>query len=122
MQVEWVHYNGFDDSEFAANAKKYLKNGFGSVLTFGIKGGRDAGRQLIDNIELFCHVANVGDARSLIIHPASTTHQQLSTEELKKSGVPEELVRLSIGLESAEDIIEALEAAFAKVGTPETAK
>lgn len=121
-QVEWVHYNGFDDSEFAANAKKYLKNGFGSVLTFGIKGGRDAGRQLIDNIELFCHVANVGDARSLIIHPASTTHQQLSTEELAKSGVPEELVRLSIGLEAAEDIIEALEAAFAKVGTPETAK
>lgn len=121
-QVEWVHYNGFEDSEYAPLAKKYLKNGYGSVLTFGIKGGRDAGRELIDNIELFSHVANVGDARSLIIHPASTTHQQLSPEELIKSGVPEELIRLSIGLEAPEDIIAALEAAFAKVNTPTTAK
>lgn len=114
-QVEWVHYNGFVDSEFAPLAKKYLQNGFGSVLTFGIKGGRSAGSELIDNIELFSHVANVGDARSLIIHPASTTHQQLSAEELIQSGVPEELVRLSIGLENADDIIEALENAFAKI-------
>lgn len=114
-QVEWVHYNGFADSEFAPLAKKYLQNGFGSVLTFGIKGGRNAGSELIDHIELFSHVANVGDARSLIIHPASTTHQQLSAEELIQSGVPEELVRLSIGLENADDIIEALENAFAKI-------
>lgn len=114
-EVEWVNYNGFEDSEFAELAKKYLSNGAGSVLTFGIKGGRDAGRQLIDEIELFSHVANVGDARSLIIHPASTTHQQLNKEELIKSGVPEELVRLSIGLENADDLIVALESAFKKV-------
>lgn len=114
-QVEWVHYNGFVDSEFAPLAKKYLQNGFGSVLTFGIKGGRSAGSDFIDNLELFSHVANVGDARSLVIHPASTTHQQLSAEELIQSGVPEELVRLSIGLENANDLIEALENAFAKI-------
>lgn len=114
-KVEWVHYNGLAESENAELAKKYLKNGAGSVLTFGIKGGREAGRQLIDNVELFSHVANVGDARSLIIHPASTTHQQLSAEELIASGVPEELVRLSIGLENADDIIAALEKAFATI-------
>lgn len=114
-QVEWVNYNGFEDSEFASLTKKYLTKGAGSVLTFGITGGRDAGRELINQIELFSHVANVGDARSLIIHPASTTHQQLSAEELIQSGVPKELVRLSIGLENAEDLIEALENAFAKV-------
>lgn len=112
-KVEWVRYNGLPNSENAELAKKYLKNGAGSVLTFGIKGGREAGRQLIDTVELFSHVANVGDARSLIIHPASTTHQQLNAEELIASGVPEELVRLSIGLENADDIIAALEKAFA---------
>ena len=85
------------------------------MLTFGIKGGRSAGSDFIDNLELFSHVANVGDARSLVIHPASTTHQQLSAEELIQSGVPEELVRLSIGLENANDLIEALENAFAKI-------
>lgn len=114
-KVEWVRYNGLADSENAELAKKYLKNGAGSVLTFGIKGGREAGRQLIDNVELFSHVANVGDARSLIIHPASTTHQQLSAEELIASGVPEELVRLSIGLENADDIIATLDNAFATI-------
>lgn len=119
--VEWVRYNGFEDSEFAELVKKYLPTFAGSVLTFGIKGGRDIGRQFIDEIELFSHVANVGDARSLIIHPASTTHQQLSAEELIQSGVPEELVRLSIGLENADDLIAALENAFAKV-TVETVK
>lgn len=114
--VEWVRYNGFTDSEFSGLAKKYLPKGTGSVLTFGIKGGRDIGRQFIDEIELFSHVANVGDARSLIIHPASTTHQQLNAEELIQSGVPEELIRVSIGLENADDLIGALEKAFAKVG------
>ncbi len=114
-QVEWVHYNGFEDSEYAPLVEKYLKNGAGSVLTFGIKGGREAGRKFIDAIELFSHVANVGDARSLIIHPASTTHQQLNEEELIQSGVPEELIRLSIGLENAEDLTHALEQAFQQV-------
>ena len=113
--VEYVNYNGFEDFPSHNLAKKYLKNGFGSILTFGIKGGREAGRQLIDNVELFSHVANVGDAKSLIIHPASTTHQQLSAEELKVAGVSEELIRLSIGLEAVEDIIADLEQAIAKV-------
>lgn len=113
--VDYVNYPGFE--EFASHdlAKKYLKNGYGSILTFEIKGGRDAGRDFIDNVELFSHVANVGDARSLIIHPASTTHQQLSAEELKNAGVSEGLIRLSIGLENVEDIIADLEQAFAKV-------
>lgn len=112
--VEYVNYPG--DEEFASYnlAQKYLKNGYGSMLTFGIKGGRDAGREVIDNVQLFSHVANVGDARSLIIHPASTTHQQLSAEELKIAGVGEELIRLSIGLENVEDIIADLDQALAK--------
>ena len=97
--MEYVNYNGLEDFATHDLAKKYLKNGFGSILTFGIKGGREAGRLLIDSVKLFSHVANVGDAKSLIIHPASTTHQQLSAEELK-TGVSEELIRLSIGLEA----------------------
>ena len=113
--VEYVNYPGFEDFESHSLAKKYLKNGYGSILTFEIKGGRDAGRQVIDNVELFSHVANVGDARSLIIHPASTTHQQLSAEELKVAGVSEGLIRLSVGLENVEDIIADLEQAFVKV-------
>jgi O-acetylhomoserine (thiol)-lyase len=91
-----------------------LKNGYGSIVNFGIKGGREAGRKVIDNITLWSHVANVGDAKSLIIHPASTTHQQLGAEDLKKSGVTEELIRLSVGLESAEDIIADLAQAIEK--------
>lgn len=112
--VEYVNYNGFEDFPTYDLAKKYLKNGFGSIVTFGIKGGREAGRQVIDNVKLFSHVANVGDARSLIIHPASTTHSQLSADELKVAGVSEELIRLSIGLENVEDIIADLEQAIAK--------
>lgn len=113
--VDYVNYPGFEAFASHDLAKKYLKNGYGSILTFEIKGGRDAGRDFIDNVELFSHVANVGDARSLIIHPASTTHQQLSAEELKNAGVSEGLIRLSIGLENVEDIIADLEQAFAKV-------
>ncbi len=112
--VDYVNYNGFEDFPSHELANKYLKNGYGSIITFGIKGGREAGRQVIDNVELFSHVANVGDAKSLIIHPASTTHQQLSTEELKNAGVLEELIRLSIGLENVEDIIADLEQAIVK--------
>ncbi len=110
--VEWVTYNGFEDHPSYELAKKYLKNGFGSIVNFGIKGGREAGRKVIDNVKLWSHVANVGDAKSLIIHPASTTHQQLGAEDLKKSGVTEELIRLSVGLESTEDIIADLSQAI----------
>ncbi|ARJ39228.1 O-acetylhomoserine aminocarboxypropyltransferase [Sporosarcina ureae] len=113
--VEWVTYTGLEDHPTVELANKYLKNGYGSIIVFGIKGGRDAGRQVIDNVEIWSHVANVGDAKSLIIHPASTTHQQLSVEDLKDSGVSEELIRLSVGLESAEDIIADLKQAIEKV-------
>lgn len=112
-QIEWVNYLGFEDHPSHQIAKKYLKNdGYGSIVNFGIKGGREAGRKVIDSIKLWSHVANVGDAKSLIIHPASTTHQQLNNEELKSSGVTEELIRLSVGLENAEDLIADLEQAI----------
>ncbi|EGA89928.1 O-acetylhomoserine (thiol)-lyase [Planococcus donghaensis MPA1U2] len=112
-QIEWVNYLGFEDHPSHEIAKKYLKNdGYGSIVNFGIKGGREAGRKVIDSIKLWSHVANVGDAKSLIIHPASTTHQQLNSEELKSSGVTEELIRLSVGLENAEDLIADLEQAI----------
>lgn len=112
--VEWVTYNGLEDHPSYEASKKYLKNGYGSIVNFGIKGGREAGRKVIDNITIWSHVANVGDAKSLIIHPVSTTHQQLSAEDLKKSGVSEELIRLSVGLEAPEDIIADLAQAIEK--------
>lgn len=108
-EVSWVNYLGLENHPTHELAKKYLKNGFGSILTFGVKGGREAGRQIIDHIEIWSHVANVGDAKSLIIHPASTTHQQLTPEDLVKSGVTEDLIRLSVGLEAVEDLQNALE-------------
>lgn len=111
--VEWVNYPGLADHPSHKLAHKYFSQGYGSIVTFGIKGGREAGRKLIDNIQLWSHVANVGDAKSLIIHPASTTHQQLNEEDLKKSGVTEELVRLSVGLESTDDLIKDLDQAIA---------
>lgn len=112
-QIEWVNFLGFEDHPSHQLAKKYLKNdGFGSIVNFGIKGGRQAGRKVIDSVALWSHVANVGDAKSLIIHPASTTHQQLNNEELQSSGVTEELIRLSIGLENPEDLIADLEQAI----------
>ncbi|AQU80427.1 O-acetylhomoserine aminocarboxypropyltransferase [Planococcus faecalis] len=112
-QIEWVNFLGFEEHPSHQLAKKYLKNeGYGSIVNFGIKGGREAGRNVIDHINLWSHVANVGDAKSLIIHPASTTHQQLNDEELTASGVTEELIRLSVGLENAEDLIADLEQAI----------
>ncbi|MRH44049.1 aminotransferase class V-fold PLP-dependent enzyme [Aquibacillus halophilus] len=117
--VEWVTYPGLEQHPSHQLAKKYLNGTFGSIVVFGIKGGREAGRKLIDNINLWSHVANVGDAKSLIIHPASTTHQQLSQENLRKSGVTEEMVRLSVGLETADDIIKDLDQAIAKATATE---
>ncbi|XXM70831.1 O-acetylhomoserine aminocarboxypropyltransferase/cysteine synthase family protein [Lysinibacillus sphaericus] len=115
--VAWVSYPGLAQHPSHSLAQKYLKKGAGSIVVFGIKGGRDSGRKVVDNITLWSHVANVGDAKSLIIHPASTTHQQLNEQELRSTGVTEELVRLSVGLESAKDLIEdldhAIEAALA---------
>ena len=113
-EIEWVNFPGLEDHPSHGLAKKYFTNGYGSIITFGIKGGREAGRKLIDQIDLWSHVANVGDAKSLIIHPASTTHQQLNEADLASSGVTEELVRLSVGLESTDDIIKALDQAIAQ--------
>ena len=107
--VTWVNYPGLTSHASHASAKKYLHNGYGAILTFGIKGGGVAGRKLIDNVKLFSLLANVGDAKSLIIHPASTTHLQLSPEEQVSSGVTEDLVRLSVGIEDLVDIIEDLD-------------
>lgn len=113
-QVEWVLHPDLESHPSHDLAKKYLPKGAGSVVVFGIKGGREAGAKLINSVSLWSHVANVGDAKSLIIHPASTTHQQLNPEDLKKSGVTEDLIRLSIGIENVEDIIEDLDQAIEK--------
>lgn len=112
--VSWVTYPGNDDHPDKALADKYLPKGAGSIVTFGIKGGREAGAKLINSVELWSHVANVGDAKSLIIHPASTTHQQLSEAGLVRAGVSADQVRLSIGIENVEDLIEDLEQAIEK--------
>ncbi|MHB1797655.1 MAG: O-acetylhomoserine aminocarboxypropyltransferase/cysteine synthase family protein [Vulcanimicrobiaceae bacterium] len=111
-EVEWVRYPGFEDNPQRALAEKYLPHGAGSIFTFGIRGGRAAGRRFIDALDLWSHVANVGDTKSLVIHPASTTHAQLSDEEMLKAGVAPESIRLSVGLEDVEDLIWDLERAL----------
>jgi O-acetylhomoserine (thiol)-lyase len=111
--VAWVKYPGLESHPDHALAKRQMPRGAGAILSFGIKGGRQAGAKLIARLELFSHLANVGDAKSLVIHPASTTHQQMSLEDLAKAGVGEELVRLSIGLEDPQDLIDDLAAALA---------
>ena len=108
-RVTWVSYPGLESHPAHANAKLYLKGGFGGVLAFGIRGGRDAGKSLINNVQLFSLLANVGDAKSLVIHPATTTHQQLSAEDQLATGVTDDLIRLSIGLEHVDDIIADLD-------------
>ncbi|NEU31624.1 homocysteine synthase [bacterium LRH843] len=112
--VEWVSYAGLPSHRSYEKALKYLPNGKGAILTFGIKGGIEAGKRFINALEMFSHVANVGDAKSLVIHPASTTHSQLNEEELKAAGALPELIRLSIGIEGIEDIIGDLEQALVK--------
>lgn len=103
--VEWVNYPGLESHSSYATAQKYLPKGAGAVVGFGISGGREAGRAFIDNLKLFSHLANVGDSRSLAIHPASTTHQQLSPEEQQASGVTDDYIRLSVGIEDLDDIL-----------------
>ena len=106
-KAAWVKYPGFQPL-----AKKYLPNGANGMVVFGVKGGAAAAQKLVDNVGLFTIIANVGDAKSLIIHPASTTHSQLSEEDQIKAGLPPELIRLSIGLENVDDIIGALDDAL----------
>jgi O-acetylhomoserine (thiol)-lyase len=110
--VEWVSYPGLASHPAHEFARKYLSGGFGGVVTFGLKGGVEAGRKLIDSVQLFSLLANVGDAKSLIIHPASTTHQQLSAQDQVASGVTPELVRISVGIEHIDDIIADLDQAI----------
>ncbi|AIJ21703.1 MULTISPECIES: O-acetylhomoserine aminocarboxypropyltransferase/cysteine synthase family protein [Amycolatopsis methanolica group] len=104
-RVAWVSYAGLPGHKHHELAKKYLPLGPGAVFSFGVKGGRAAGEKFVESVELLSHLANVGDARTLVIHPASTTHQQLSDEQLKAGGVGPDLIRLSVGLEDAEDIL-----------------
>lgn len=103
--VEWVSYAGLPSHPSYDLARKYMPKGQGAILTFGIKGGVEAGRKVINAVKLFSHLANVGDSKSLIIHPASTTHQQLNEEEQSAAGVSPGMIRLSIGTEAIEDII-----------------
>jgi O-acetylhomoserine (thiol)-lyase len=114
-KVNWVRYPGLEDDPAFPVAGKYLENGFGGMVVFGIEGGLEAGSKFVDNLKLFSHLANVGDAKSLVIHPSSTTHSQLSEEQQKAGGLTPDLVRLSVGIEHSDDIIGDLEQAFAKV-------
>jgi O-acetylhomoserine (thiol)-lyase len=114
-KIAWVNYAGLPGNKFHALAKRYCPNGAGAVFTFGLKGGYDAGIALVSNVKLFSHLANIGDTRSLIIHPASTTHRQLTDEQRTRAGAGDEVVRLSVGLENIDDIIADLDQALATV-------
>ena len=113
-KVKWTNYPGLKSSKYHDLAKKYLTNGYGALVGFGLKSGLDGGRKFIDSLVLHSHVANIGDARSLAIHPASTTHSQLSAAERDSAGVTDDYVRLSVGIEDIEDILADLEQALAK--------
>jgi len=113
-KISWVNYPGLESSPEKARVRKYLPKGAGAVIGFGIKGGADAGRKFIDSLQLVSHLANIGDAKTLAIHPATTTHQQLSAEEQLATGVTPDFVRLSIGIEHIDDILADIEQALAK--------
>ncbi|HHT11949.1 MAG TPA: O-acetylhomoserine aminocarboxypropyltransferase/cysteine synthase [Propionibacterium sp.] len=111
-KVEWVNYPGLESSPTHEVAKRILRNGFGGLVSFGVSGGREAGQRFVESLELFSHLANIGDAKSLVIHNASTTHSQLTEDELASAGVPAEMVRLSIGIEHIDDILADLSQAL----------
>jgi O-acetylhomoserine (thiol)-lyase len=117
-EVEWVSYPGLPGHPSHDIAKATFRGGFGGLVAFGIKGGAEAGRRLIDSVKLFSLLANVGDAKSLIIHPASTTHQQLSPEEQAETGVTADLIRLSVGIEHIDDILADLDQALRAATDP----
>ena len=121
-EVSWVNYPGLESSEYYDLAKKYLPKGQSGVVTFGVKGGYEAAKVLVDETKLFSLLANIGDTKSLIIHPASTTHQQLNDEQQESSGVTKDLVRLSVGLEDLEDIKADLEQALAQISSKKQVK
>ena len=113
-QVAWVNYPGLPASRYYSLAQKYLPNGAGAIMSFGIRGGLQAGKRFIESLQLVSHLANVGDAKSLVIHPASTTHQQLSDEEKQACGISDDLIRLSVGIEEIEDILWDLDQALSR--------
>jgi O-acetylhomoserine (thiol)-lyase len=112
--VSWVNYPGLPEHPSHELAKKYLKGNFGAILGFGIKGGLEAGKRFINSVQLLSHLANIGDVKSLVIHPSSTTHQQLTREEQEATGVTEDYIRISVGLEDIEDIKEDIDQALRK--------
>ena len=114
-KVEWVRYPGLPEDPSYPVASKYLKNGFGGMVVFGIKGGLAAGKKFVDSLRLFSHLANVGDAKSLVLHPSSTSHSQLTEEQQRAGGLTPDLVRLSIGIEHIDDIMQDLKQAFAQI-------
>tara|TARA_B100000508_G_scaffold48272_1_gene37488 strand:- start:33079 stop:34401 length:1323 start_codon:yes stop_codon:yes gene_type:complete len=118
-EVEYVNYPGLESSKYHSRAKEYLKNGFGGVLSFKLKGGKEAADKFVNSVQLISHLANVGDAKTLIIHPSSTTHEQLSYEEQLSSGAIPGLLRLSVGIEHPEDLINDLSQAFVRTPEPE---
>jgi O-acetylhomoserine (thiol)-lyase len=113
--VSWVAYPGLESDPYHDVAKRVMQGGYGGLVTFGIQGGVEAGKAFIEGLELFSHLANIGDAKSLAIHNASTTHSQLNAEELESAGVTPDTVRLSVGIEHVDDIVGDLEQALAKV-------
>ena len=113
-EVAWINYAGRANDPSHALAQKYMPHGAGSIFTFGLRGGREAGRTFIEALDLFSHLANVGDAKSLVIHPASTTHQQLTDEDMRASGVTPEMIRISVGIEDADDLVWDLDRALLK--------
>jgi O-acetylhomoserine (thiol)-lyase len=114
--VSWVPYAGLKSSPYHQLAEKYLPKGAGSVFTFGLKGGYEAGINLVESVKLFSHLANVGDTRSLILHPASTTHRQLTDEQREAAGAGPDVIRLSIGLETVEDLLADLDQGMSQAG------
>ncbi|NLK62663.1 MAG: O-acetylhomoserine aminocarboxypropyltransferase/cysteine synthase, partial [Fusobacteria bacterium] len=114
-KVSWVNFPSFKDNKYNKLSEKYLPKGCGSIFTFGVKGGLESGKILINNLKIFSHLANVADAKSLIIHPASTTHSQLNEESLKKAGVSSDMIRISVGLETVTDLINDLDQALALI-------
>jgi O-acetylhomoserine (thiol)-lyase len=115
--VEWVRFPGLESDPMHSLNEKYLQGKGGSMVVFGIKGGAEAGPKFIDNLQLLSHLANVGDAKSLAIHPATTTHSQLNEEQQKAGGIPPEMVRLSIGIEHIDDILADIDQALASASS-----
>ena len=114
-KVDWVRHPSLEGDPSYELAQKYMPNGSGGMVVFGVKGGSEAGRKFIENLQLFSHLANVGDARSLAIHPASTTHSQLSEEQQLNARITPDLVRLSVGIEHIQDILEDIDQALAAI-------